>query len=136
MEMSKELIMDNEFISLWYYPDTKIIHHEIKKYVFGTTLQEMFVKGCDLMKEKGAKKWLSDDRNNNALTQKDTEWVTTVWFPKMVENGWKYWAIVQPEKIIGQINMKKFARTYAEKGVIANMFSDPDEAMKWLLEQK
>lgn len=133
--MSKEIIIDNEFVSLWYHQEAKIIHHEIKKYVFGTELQKMFLKGSDVMKEKGAKKWLSDDRKNNALTQKDTEWVTTVWFPKTVENGWKYWAIVQPEKLIGQMNVQKFAETYAAKGIVAKIFSDPDEAMKWLIAQ-
>ncbi len=46
--------------------------------------------------------------------------------------GWKYWAIVQPEQVSGQMNMARFARVYGEQGITAEFFSDPDEAMKWL----
>jgi hypothetical protein len=39
---------------------------------------------------------------------------------------------VQPAKIIGQVNMARFVKLYADLGINARMFGDPDEAMKWL----
>jgi hypothetical protein len=133
--LSKELILENDYAILWYHTESKIIHHQIKKYVYGKELQELLMKGSEVLKARGAKKWLSDDRNNSALTKSDEDWANNTWLPITIKNGWKYWAIVQPEKVIGQLNMKKFAKAHAEKGIIANLFSDPDEAMKWLAEQ-
>lgn len=133
--MAKELIMENDCAILWYHTDSKIVHHQIKKYAYGKNLQELLMKGTELLKTKGAKKWLSDDRNNSALTKADMEWGEKVWFPATVKNGWKYWAIVQPEKVIGQMNMKNLIEQYAKQGITAKMFSDLDEALEWLKAQ-
>jgi len=134
--MAKELIMENDSAVLWYHPESKIVHHQIKKYVYGKELQELLLKGTELLKEKGAIKWLSDDRNSNAIRKADAEWGASVWFPLTVQYGWKYWAIVQPEKLIGQLDMKRRIEQYAEKGITAKMFSDLDEALEWLEAQK
>lgn len=82
-----------------------------------------------------AKKWLSDDINNNALTSVDAEWTTNVWIPNTVRIGWKYWALVQPDKITGQMNMKRHTQLCADAGVIVKVFNNPDEAMEWLESQ-
>jgi hypothetical protein len=42
---------------------------------------------------------------------------------------------VQPEKVIGQMNMKNLIEQYAKQGITAKMFSDPDEALEWLKAQ-
>lgn len=133
--MSKVTIIDNEYASLWYYPETKIVHHKIKKYIYGEQLQNLLNKGTELLKKNGAEKWLSDDRNNNALRPQDSEWSDNVWFPNTVKAGWKYWALVQPKKTIGQMNMKKRTGFVTNGGVTAKVFDNPDEAIKWLENQ-
>jgi hypothetical protein len=133
--MSKLTILDNEYATLWYYPETKILHHKIKKFIFGEPLQHLLNTGTEQLKKYGAHKWLSDDRNNNALRTSDAEWSTTVWLPNTAKAGWKYWAIVQPEKISGQMNMKRHASTTNSAGVTVSVFNDLDEAMTWLVNQ-
>ena len=63
------------------------------------------------------------------------EWGMSNWFPQTIQAGWKYWAIVQPEKVIAQLNMKKLVEDYAKAGIVAKFFSNPEEAMKWLESQ-
>jgi len=133
--MSELTILDNDYATLWYHPEKKIIHHKIKKFTFGKQLQDLLNAGTEQLRKSGAKKWLSDDRNNNALPSKDAEWTSTVWLPNTAKAGWKYWALVQPEKITGQMNMKKHANLTADAGVIVKVFNNPDEAMKWLENQ-
>lgn len=133
--MSKQMIVDNEYATLWYYPEAKIVHHQIKKYVFGEPLHNLLNKGTDQIKKCGAHKWLSDDRNNGALTAQDAEWTSKVWLPNTAKAGWKYWAIVQPEKLIGQLNMKRHAKVTSDAGVVVKVFNNPDDAMKWLESQ-
>jgi hypothetical protein len=53
----------------------------------------------------------------------------------MLEAGWKHWAIVQPAKLLGQMNIKRISETFAAAGITAQFFSDPDEALKWLESQ-
>lgn len=126
------IILDNQDATLWYYPDSKIIHHQIKRYVFGTALQTILNTGTALMEQYGAEKWLSDDSLNNALNEQDQEWAFKVWLPKTVRLGWRFWAIVQPKSITGKTNMRRHSINVAKRGVKTATFSNVAEAMIWL----
>ena len=133
--MPSIIILDNEFVTIWYHLNKKIIHHQFHKFMHGQAFREALTAGTDAMKKYGAHKWLSDDRQNSALPRVDLEWAHTKWFPRTVLAGWKYWAIVLPEKIIGQMNMNREAKINSEKGIITAKFDNPDEAMAWLEKQ-
>jgi hypothetical protein len=130
--MDKELILDNEYITMWYYPHKKIVHHEFHKFVYGKTLHDALSAGAAILEEKGAQKWLSDHRKFTVLGKDDRDWSVTFWRPRVIKAGWKYWAIVLPDKILGQMVTKRIIEEYANTGVTVQMFSDPDEAMRWL----
>jgi len=133
--MADITIIDNPFVTVWYHPDKKIVHHQIHKFVFGNAFREFLLAGTEAMKKNRATKWLSDDRGNTVMSQEDVEWGQTNWFPQTVQAGWKYWAIVQPEKVLAQMGMERLVKQYSEAGITAKFFSDPDEAMKWLESQ-
>ncbi len=133
--MTSITILDNEYVTLWYHPDKKMIHHQFHKFMHGQAFRDALNAGTDAMKKYGAHKWLSDDRKNSALSKNDLEWAHTQWFPRTVLSGWKYWAIVLPEDIIGQMNMNREAKINSEKGIITAQFDNPDEAMAWLEKQ-
>jgi hypothetical protein len=134
--MDKEIVVDNEFGTMWFYPGKKIIAHQIKKFIYGESLYNFLLAGTEMMRKNKAHKWLSDDRYSPVLRKEDMEWGVTNWFPQTVQAGWKYWAIVQPIKTVGQMNMEELVKNYSKAGVIAKFFTDPDEALKWLDKQK
>lgn len=130
--MASVVVLDNENATLWHHEESKIVHHHIKKWVSGKELRAILDKGSEYVKNKGATKWLSDDRLNGALKADDEEWAKTDWFPRTLKAGWKDWAVVLPEKIVGQMNLKRFTEDYAKAGINAQIFSDPEVAKKWL----
>ncbi len=130
--MSAVNVLENEYASLWYHPEAKVVHHQFHKYIFGDAFRSVLTTGVEVMKKNGAHKWLSDDRNNSALSPEDTDWGLTVWTPQVMAAGWRYWAVVLPEKAVGQMNMKRFIEDYSTRGIKVQVFSDPDKALKWL----
>lgn len=134
--MSRIAVLDNESASLWYYPETKIVHHQIKKYIFGHRFRDLLNLGYEQFVKNGANKWLSDDRQNNMLTPADEKWGKTDWYPRVIKAGWKYWAIVLPARTLGQMNMQQFIEEYSKDGVITQVFGDPGEALAWLEKQQ
>ena len=130
--MNREVVFDNEYMTMWYYRDKKIVHHEIHKFTQGKALRDGLSEGAAILEKNGAQKWLSDDRQNTVIGKEDTEWTATVWRPRVIKAGWKYWALVLPEKVVGQMVMKRIIKEYADTGVTVEIFSDPDKAMKWL----
>jgi hypothetical protein len=130
--MSKITVYESENVTVWYHTDKKIVHHQIKKFVYGEEFHKFLLAGSEAIKKNHAQKWLSDDRSNTVVRQEDIDWGMVNWLPQTVQAGWKYWAIVQPEKMIAKMNMEALAKQYASVGIAAKFFSDPDAAMKWL----
>jgi len=130
--MSRTTIIDTEYATLWYYPDLKLVHHVFHKFIHGQEFRNVLEKGLEVFKEHGANKWLSDDRKNSALPKEDSEWGIQDWNPRVMEAGWKYWAIVMPDKFVGQLNMQQFIDMYSELGLTIKIFDDAEEALTWL----
>jgi hypothetical protein len=130
--MPRTTIIDNEYATLWYYPDQKIVHHEFHQPISGEQFRQVLLKGLEIFKQYGAQKWLSDNRKNAALPKEDSEWGQREWFPQVFAAGWKFWGIVLPDKVFGRMNMQQFIENYSKQGLTIEVFGDADEAMKWL----
>lgn len=130
-----EVLIETEAVRLLYRRDDKIVHHEIRRFVHGAQLREMLERGLQALEMHKAQKWLSDDRGNGPLKPADEEWAKSNWFPRVIAAGWKHWAVVMPDAILGQMNMRRWIELYADAGVNAHPFVDPQLALKWLREQ-
>jgi hypothetical protein len=130
------VIVETDAVSLRYHVGAKIVHHELRRFVHGEELRSVLEKGLELIITHRACKWLSDDRGNAPLTPQDAEWAEREWAPRVVAAGWKYWAVVMPQKITGQMYMRRRIAKYEERGLIVRTFEDPDDALVWLERQK
>jgi hypothetical protein len=128
-------IIDNPFVTLWFHPEIGVVHHQIHQFISGSMFREFLLAGTDVLIKNKATKWLSDDRANAVLRPEDVDWSHHHWFPKTALAGWKYWAIVRPEKTVGQVTMKGLADEYGKYGITSKSFANPDDAMLWLASQ-
>lgn len=130
--MTTLTLLENEFATLKLHQATGIVHHEFHKFIFGEAFRTVLTTGVEAMEKHKATKWLSDDRKNNALPQDDAEWAMTTWSTRTLNAGWKFWAVVLPQKVLGQMNMQRFIEMYKERGLEVRAFTDPALAMAWL----
>ncbi|MBP1627010.1 MAG: hypothetical protein H6Q00_1485 [Holophagaceae bacterium] len=130
--MAKTTILENDNISLWFHSDSRIVHHQMHKFTSGNALREALLKGAELMEKHQATKWLSDDRLAGPVPQEDKDWNAVNWVPRVIKAGWKYWAVVLPEKTVAQMNLRRFQDEFAQKGVTVRTFTDPEAALAWL----
>jgi len=133
--MAAVVIIDNPFASLWYHPEKRIVHHRIHQFISGKAFRDLLLTGTEVLTKNQATKWLSDDRMNAVLRPEDVEWSHEHWFPQTALAGWKWWAIVQPDKTVGQVTMKNLAATYGQYGITSKAFTDPNDALWWLESQ-
>jgi hypothetical protein len=136
--MSKVITQfENDHASLWYYPEAGIIHHKFHQPTGGETFQAILMTGLRLMESNHAIKWLSDDRNNLMLPPEDSAWSQDYWLPRAIKAGWKYWAMLPPDNARGRINIERLVKFVADQKIVTlKLFSDPDEALKWLYQQE
>ena len=72
-------ILDNEYATLWYHSDSRIVHHEIKQFISGQPLRSLLDEGFKALVRHRATKWLSDDRNCSTMLVDDEIWAKDVW---------------------------------------------------------
>jgi hypothetical protein len=127
-----EVHLENEIAVLYYYPRSKIVHHAFRNFAHDAAFRGVLEKGLELVRQRGATKWLSDDRGNGPVRLTDAKWALNDWCPRVLAAGWKYWAVVLPTKVLGQMNMRRLMDAYRKRGVTVETFSDPAAAFRWL----
>lgn len=128
----KITIIENEYASLWFYPESGIVHHKIHKFMRKGLYQELVTAGVECLEKYSATKWLSDNRANPVVRHQDIDWVNTVSVPRAIRAGFKYWALVMPAKEIGKMQMRELSEELGRQGIAVKAYSDPDHAMEWL----
>ena len=132
--VERQVVYESEHISVWCYPDARIIHHQMHKYCFGQPFREALTAGTRALKQHGAIGWLSDNRLTGPLPDDDERWATTSWFSQTKAAGWLYWAMVWPERAVAKLNVKRLVELYRTRGIDAQLFTDPSAAQPWLTE--
>ena len=130
--MANLTVLSNEYATLVYNEDKKLVHHTFLQPIGGQEFRNVLLAGLDCFKKYGATKWLSDDRLNSALSREDGKWATQEWSKMVLDAGWKTWALVVPHDIMGRLNLIEFVNLYHKQGVRVNVFTDPDAAISWL----
>ncbi len=129
-------LLDTEYATLWYYPEDKIIHHRLKKFIFGDHVRSFLTASVEAIEKYGCHKYLSDDREMTAFHPDDAAWNASEYIPRLVQAGWTDWALVPPTRIIGQAYMARVVERIRARGVNVAIFKDVDEALAWLKAQQ
>jgi len=126
-------IVDNECMTVWFDPSHKIVSHQMHAHCSGQPFRDALYAGLEQLEKNHARKWLSDDRMNlSALSLEDIMW-GELWMARAMAAGWKYWAIVLSARAAGHITQKRLRNDMAELGLTVKEFTDPAEALEWLL---
>ena len=133
--MLAETIVDNEYATLTYHPQTRILHNQLKKLPPVETMKDLLNKACEAMKSHHATKFLTDARNSATLPKEFDEWRQNDWLPRMVSAGWKFWAPVFPVSTITKMHIQRFSQGFEAVGVKVHPCADPAEGITWLISQ-
>jgi hypothetical protein len=130
--MKRIVGLDNEFMSVWCYPEKGIVHHVTHKFVVSAVFRQGLEVGLTLLSEHRATKWLSDDRKNGPLSAADGEWTTCNWRPRAIRAGWTHWAVVLPESVTGRMKMRRQVASASKMGLHVKLADDSLDALHWL----
>ncbi len=133
--MPVETLLQTPSATIQYDTDLKIVRHQTFSALRQGEYREVLWLGVETLQRRAAQKWLSDDRKSGAMGEDDEEWAQRVWLPAAVRSGWKYWAIVLPERDAGRRVLKRASEALSTAGILARTFSDPVEAQRWLESQ-
>ncbi|MEZ4670890.1 MAG: hypothetical protein R3E39_23550 [Anaerolineae bacterium] len=130
--MSPINVVTNEYVTLQYLPDKKMLYHTVHKPVNEEAFKSALNAGVEMLGKNGIVKWLSDDRKNGPFSDAFSAWVITDWIPRAIDTGWRYWANVVPEDLKAAGTLMPFIEILHDKGLRMMVFSNTDEAVQWL----
>lgn len=131
--MQSIIIADNEFLTLRYVPDKKMVYHTIHKPITDDeVLKATLDAGTEALQRYGICKWLSDDRLNGPLSPTFLEWSATNWQPRTIACGWKYWANLVPREMVAAGTLIPVIENLYGMGLRMMVFADMEEALNWI----
>jgi hypothetical protein len=87
-------------------------------------------KALELVKAKGAKKYLTDTSESRVVTPADQNWIAADWRPRAIEAGLTKMATVIPTDLIAQMAMNRLKTIM--NGVETGYFGSLEEAKSWM----
>ncbi len=130
--MGKVSLLKEKHIEILYDAEKNIMYD----HWIGFQTVDNVMDGCEkilkLFKEKrDCTNILNDNSKVTGPWQGATEWVSNVWFPKMIDAGLKNFAWVLSSNIFAELS----AKNVSSEGDIIQHFNDYNQAEKYL-EQK
>src|SRR5689334_3685309 len=104
--MLQTTIFERDYAILWFHPQRNIVHHSFRKFIYGQEFHRVLETGLEILRGNGAKKLLSDDRNNSIVPKRDIDWSIENWIAVPISSCRPHWKIVLPGKAVGQATMK------------------------------
>ena len=130
--MADITIIDNEYVTMKFLEDQKTIYHVVHQPISGQPLRDMLTTGLAALKKYGVSKWLGDDRKNGPMSDEDRAWGDENISNRVVEAGWKYWALVVPEQLAAAGRMAPIIEANFDRGLRMMVFTTPEKAFEWL----
>jgi len=125
---------DTEYLKIEYLED---LHAGIGNW-FGFVEDENYKAGLnkmiDFYKEKKVNKWIANLTKMEAISPELQDWANNDWFPRAIEAGVKYMAIVVSEDVFNQLAVENIM-TQVTDVITTHYFSSVDEAKEWMKKQ-
>jgi len=126
------ILYESKMAKVEWLEKQKIVTKAFLGFIYGEDMQKAFDAGAEALKKNKGTKWLSDNSKLQPYRQEDMKWINEDWFPRVLASGWKYWAVIEPENILGQLSMKTFIEAYQKNGITLKIFRTVAEALAWL----
>ncbi len=127
-----ETLVKEKYIEINVDHSAQIIELKWNGFVKSKNYREALDKAIEIAKEHSLNKWLTDATNVKVVSISDQEWVMNDWFPRALEAGYKYQALIIPRDEFGKTSSNELISEVDGKSVIAKNFMDYNTALEWL----
>ena len=124
--------MDTPYLTVHWNEEIKCVWMEWKKFVKGAGFRNGLDKGLELIIAKESSKWLADLTRLKVVDMEDQEWSNNDWFPRAIEGGIQWMAIVVPEDIFAKMSVNSIMEKVPTMQLTVHYFDSLHEAEDWL----
>ena len=135
--MGSLMVYFNEkFLSIEYDEKLNCVLMNWKSYASNTDYRKGLEKGLELAKEKNLTKWVTDQTNMSGIKKEEQIWAYQDWFPRVMESGIKYMAIIIPENPLTQFTVNNILKHVDLSRIQIQFFERLTKAKKWIADKQ
>ncbi len=130
--MTAQVHLNHPFLTIYWDSERFCVWMEWKRFVKGDEFREGLEEGLELLRRKGAHRWLADCRNLSVVDLGDQAWTIAEWYPRAVRAGIRRMAIVWPEHSVARASVMDIMGKAQVSGMVVESFYDLAAARDWL----
>lgn len=128
-----EKFIDSDNLEAYYYAEKQLIHFIWKQRSLGEEYRQPFRDAFEYTKDKTAKYFLSDIREQGIVGPDDRKWFEEEGLPLAVSRGLVKAAVVFEGNIFKQYYINMILKHFNKSGVPMKFFKSLEHASEWLL---
>ena len=101
-------------------------------YCEGPQLQTILDAIIDAMKLKNTGIVIADARKMQVISREDQDWISSDWYPRALDAGFAYEALVVTQYTFNEVTVKRIVRTYDDRKVRTGYFRSLPSAFDWV----
>lgn len=139
--MAVEALSEHAHLRVLWDAELGAVHMEWLAPTGGEPFRAGLDEGLAVLVERGATKWLADMRWLGVLAKRDEAWVNEDWFPRAIDAGLRYHAIVTPESSKAQVSIRELLLAATTQELVntdqlrTQSFESLEDARRWLAER-
>jgi len=122
---------NKKFLTIEYLEDIQAGIGNWNGFVSDNDYKEGLNKMIDFYKEKKVNKWIANLAKMEAISPEMQDWANNDWFPRALQAGVKYMAVVVSEDVFNQLAVDIIMTKVADL-LTTHYFSSVDEAKEWI----
>jgi|GEM_PF-616372 hypothetical protein len=135
--MTVLILHDDEDATIEVHPAQRLVRLTWKQPCNGEAYRSMLLRLLDVVRETGARLWLSDGRRSGRIMPEDQAWTMAEYTPKVLQAGLVRIAIVNREDLSDRNVIEQMVdATPKEAPYDIAFFQDPAIAQLWLMDPK
>ena len=87
--------------------------------------------GLDGADPDSVREHATDDRDSVVIAEEDVDWCGRHWTPRVLEAGFRYWAVVTPVGEVAAAQMETIVARHRQQGITTRLFDTADPALSW-----
>ncbi len=127
---------DKAYCRIYFHNDVRAVHLDWNGQATPAQFREACNFSLQLLIEKQAIKMVADNSKVITVSVENQNWLIEDWFPRAVEEGFQYSAVIQSDKVSVQSALQLIVSKISNKLVVVQYFNHLNTAKDWLSQVK
>ena len=129
---AEELLYKGKNSKIYWNSKECWVHTDRDDFTHGDDLRQSFDKVLEILRDRGCSTILADFTDFMVGNGEDQQWVIDDWFPRAMDAGMRYLAVISPRFRVGKLTTDVVTGKFKHPDLKVAHFNTVEKAVEWL----